>query len=148
MQHLASRHLCDVVAFSIACKIADFAGDDLPLRRLHKLHQRERSNGFSAAGFADDPHRGALRHVIGYAVHRLHGTDIGIKIRVQIIELNNVPAVPHLGKVFRFGHVLARLVALKLTRNLRVFLADAPFVAQRQVLGIVNTLNLLFLELV
>ena len=102
----------------------------------------------AAAGFAHDADRCALRHIVRHAVHSLHRADVGVEVGMQVIELNDVLRVAHFGKIFRFGHVLARLVALELARDLCVFLADAALVAQRQVFGIVDTLNLLFLEFV
>ena len=65
--HVVAVDLGDVVGL-VAEVQADLAGDDLALRTLQKLHERERRDRLAAAGLAHDAHDLPLRDLEAHAV--------------------------------------------------------------------------------
>ena len=81
--------------------------DDLALRTLYQLHQRQTGNGLAATGLANHAHGLALRYLERYAVNRLHRTYVGEEVGMQVVELDHVGRIAHRGQVLGLGHVLA-----------------------------------------
>ena len=67
--HLLGGRLGDVVGL-VAQIQADLALDNLTLRPLDQLHERQAGDALAAAGLAHDAHGLADGHFKGHAVHR------------------------------------------------------------------------------
>ncbi|MPN49071.1 hypothetical protein SDC9_196684 [bioreactor metagenome] len=71
----------------------------MPLRTLHKLHERKACHALAAAAFADDADGLALRNVKRYAVDGFNRADVRKKVGMQVNKLRNVFRVPHRGHI-------------------------------------------------
>ena len=112
--------LGDVVALAVAEVQANFAVHDLALRPLQQLHDGEAGNGLTAAGLAHHAHGLADGHVEGDAVHGADGTHVREEVGVQVLDLQGVILVVHLGEELLLRHVLALVQLFKLVRDLAV----------------------------
>jgi hypothetical protein len=62
------------------------AADD-PARRRDQAQDRQRRHTFAAAGLAYDPQNTARRHVEGHAVDCAHNALFGVKVRLEVLYL-------------------------------------------------------------
>ena len=104
---------------------ADASAYDLPLRRLHELHDGEGSDALATAGFADDADNLALRDFEGNAVDRFDDTRIGEEEGVQILDLEDVAGIFHFGFV-GFGVYLLLLFLFVSSGNFHILARDLP----------------------
>ena len=79
--HLFQGHFCNIIGL-VAHVDADFALDNLALRTLQKLHQRQAGHGLAAAGLADNADGLAGGNLEGHAVDGLDRSHISEEVGV------------------------------------------------------------------
>ena len=77
-------------------------------------------DGLAAAGLAHHAHGLADGHVEGDAVHSPDGTHVREEVGMQVLDLQGVILVVHLGEELLLRHVLALVQLFKLVRDLAV----------------------------
>ena len=118
--HLLNRSLGDVISLAVAQIQANLALHDLALGPLKQLHDGQAGNGLAAAGLTHHAHGLADGHIKGDAVYRADGSHVREEVGVQILDLQGVVLVVHLGEEFLLGHVLALVQLFKLIRDFAV----------------------------
>ena len=92
--HLLLRDLRYLIGF-ISKVQTDLSRDDLPLRSLHQLHQRQTGYRLTAAGLTDYTDRLSDRYTEGYAVHTVNSTAVCKEESMQVIKLNRIAGIMH-----------------------------------------------------
>lgn len=115
---------------------ADGTAHDLPLRRLHQLHDGQGRDRLAAARFADDADDGLFWNFERYPVHRFGDARIREEIGAQIFDLENIVLVLHLRQILFFRH-MAALFPFVFARGLEVLARDAARLLTRNVVRIV-----------
>ena len=118
--HLLNGGLGDVVGLAVAEIQANLALHHLALGPLEQLHDGQAGDGLAAAGLAHHAHGLADGHVEGDAVHGADGTHVREEVGVQVLDLQGVILVVHLGEELLLRHVLALVQLFKLIRDLAV----------------------------